>query len=114
MLGITYHTRKLSLQSEVTSVDIDDLTARSLIQYEKECLQRIVEYPNNMAPHLVVRFQTESNKRRYPSNAVIDKKCATTPVRNISAAQYNYDHLVLALNESIQLEREIENTSTSS
>ena len=59
-------------------------------------------------------FLTESDKIRYLRNVVIGKKWATKPLKNISTVQYNFDQLVMALNKSIQLEREIQKTSTSS
>ena len=58
-------------------------------------------------------FHTEPNKIRYLRNSVLDKKWATISLKNISTNQYNFDKLVMALNESIQLEHEIEKESTS-
>ena len=106
--------RKLSLQSEVDSLNFDDFMVRHLIQNEKEHLRQMVEYLNNITRQLVDGLHTESNKIRYRFNAFLDKKWANTPLKNISTAQYNFDLLILALNESIQLECEIEKASTSS
>ena len=65
-LRARYNTphRKLSLQSEVDSLDFDEFMTRHQIQYEKECLPRMVEYLNNITPQLVDGFHTESNKIR--------------------------------------------------
>ena len=57
-------------------------------------------------------LHTELNKIRCLLNAVLGKKWATTPLKNIPTAQYNLDRLIMALNESIQPEREIQKAST--
>ena len=88
--------------------------ARHQTQDERECPRRMVEYINNITPQLVDDFYTESNKIRYLRNAIHGKKWATTPLKNISTIQYNFDQLLMILNESMQLEREIEKASTSS
>ena len=59
-------------------------------------------------------FYTELNKIMYLRNAVLGKKWETTPLKNISLAQYNFNQLVLAQNESIRLEIEIQNGTTPS
>ena len=74
----------------------------------------MVEYLNNITPQLVDGFHTESNKIKYLHDAVLGKKWANTPLNNISTTQYNFDQLVLALNKSIQPEREIHKASSSS
>ena len=79
----------------------------SQMQNEKNVPRSIVEYLNNITPQLVEGFHTESNKIRYLRNAVLGKKCVATPLKNISTAQYTFDQLVMALNESIPLEKEI-------
>ena len=71
----------------------------------------MVGYLNKITPHFVDGFRTKSNMTRCLHNAVFGKRWATTPL-NISMVQYNFDQLVIALNESNQLEREIEKTST--
>ena len=99
--------RKLSLQSEIDSLNFDEFMARHQIQDEKELLRRMVEYLNNITPQLVDCFYTESNKMRYLRNAVLGKKWLSTPLKNISTTQYSFDQLGMVLNERIQLEREI-------
>ena len=74
----------------------------------------MVESLNNMTPQLVDGFHTESNMIRYLRNAELDKKWVTTPLKNISTALYNFEKLVMTLNESMQLEQEISKTSISS
>ena len=115
-LCVKYHTphRKLSLQSEVDFLSFDEFMARYQIQDEKDCLRRMVEYLNNVTPQFVDDSHTESNKIRCLRDRVLRKKWATILLKNISAAQYNFDQLVMVLNESIELEREIQNASTSS
>ena len=88
--------------------------ARQQIQDEKECLRSMVEYLNNITPQLVDGFHTESNKIRYLRDAVLGKKWATTLLKIISTAQYNFEQIVMVLNESIQLKRGVHNASTSS
>ena len=75
-LRARYNTphRKLSLQSEVYSLNLDDFMVRHQIQDEKECLRRMVEYLDNNIPQLVDCFHTESNKIRYLRKAVLGKK----------------------------------------
>ena len=80
---------------------------RNQIQDEKECLRRMVEYLNNITSQLVDSFHTESNKIRHLLNSVLGKKRESTPLENISTTQSNFDQLVMALNESVQLEREL-------
>ena len=53
---------KLSLQSEVDSLNFDEVMPRDQIQDEKECIRQIVEYLNNITPQLLDGFHTESNK----------------------------------------------------
>ena len=88
--------------------------ARRQIQYEKECIRRMIEYLNNITQRLVGGFHTDSNKIRCLRNAVLGKKWSTTPLENISTGKYNFDNLVMALNEIIRLERGIHKASTSS
>ena len=66
--------RKVSLQSEVDSLNFADFMVRHHMQDEKERLGRIVEYLNKITPQLVNDFHTESNKIRYLRNAVLNKK----------------------------------------
>ena len=73
----------------------------------------IVEYLNKITPQLMDSFHTASNEKRYLRNATLGRKWATTPLKNISKAQYNFHQLMMAFNESIQREREIHNVSTS-
>ena len=47
--------------------------ARHQIQNEKECLRRMVEYPNKMTLQLVDSFPTELNKTRYLRNGAPEK-----------------------------------------
>ena len=56
--------RKLSLQSEIDSLNFDDFMVCHQTQDEKECLRRMVAYINNITPQLVDGFHTESNKIR--------------------------------------------------
>ena len=42
--------RKLSLQPEIDSLNIDDFMVRHQIQDEKECLRDMAEYFNNITP----------------------------------------------------------------
>ena len=51
-LRVEYNTplRKISLQSEVDSLNLKEFMSRHQIQYEIECLRRIVEYLNNVTP----------------------------------------------------------------
>ena len=106
--------RKLSVQSEVDSLNFDEFMTCHQIQNKKKCLRRIVEYLNNITPQLVDVFHTESNKIRYLRNAALGKKLATTFLKNTSMAQYNFDKLGMGLNKSIQLVREIHKTNTCS
>ena len=98
----------MSLQSEIDSLTFDDFMERHQIWDEKEALRRIVKYLNSITPQFAEGFHTESNRIIYLRNAVLDKKWAATPMENISTARYTFDQLVMALNEGIQLEREIE------
>ena len=50
--GYNTPNRKLSLQSEVDSLNFDEFTTRHQIQDEKECLHRMVEYLNTITPQL--------------------------------------------------------------
>ena len=43
----------------------------------------------------------------------VARKLATTPPKNISTAQCNFDELIMALKESMYLEHEIEKAITS-
>ena len=43
---------------------------------------------------------------------MLGEQWATTSLNNISSAQYTFDQLVMALNESINLERETEKAGT--
>ena len=92
-LRARYNTpyRYLSLQSEFHSLNFGEFMARIRIQDGKELLRRMVEYLNNITPQLVYSFHTESNKIRYLHNAVLSMKWATTPLKNISMAQYNFN-----------------------
>ena len=114
-LRARYNTsyRNSSLQSEVDSLSFHDFMVHHQIQHEKECLRRIIEYLNNITPQIVDDFQTESNKIRYLRDAGLGEKWVVT-LNSISTAQCNFDQLVLALNEGIQLEHEIEKASASS
>ena len=104
----------MSLESEVDSLNFEEFMTCHQIQDEKECLHRMLEYLNNIAPQLLDDFHPDSNKIRYLHNSVLGKKWATTPLKNIFTTQYNFDQLGKALNESIQLEYEIQKASTSS
>ena len=66
---------------------------RHQIRDGKECLCPMVEYLNKITSKLVDSFHTESNKMGYLRNAVLDKKWETTPLKNISAEQYNLTNL---------------------
>ena len=56
------------------------------MQDKKECLQRMVEYLDNITLQLVNAFHNESNKIRYPYNSVFGKKWVTILLKNISTA----------------------------
>ena len=60
-LRARYNTRhmKLSLHSEVDSLNLDEFMARHQIQYKKEYLCPMVKCFNNIAPKLVDGFHTE-------------------------------------------------------
>ena len=62
--------RNLSLQLEVISLNFNDF----MVHDEKYSLHRMVCYLNNITPHLVAGFHTESNMIRYHFNAVLSKK----------------------------------------
>ena len=81
---------------------------RRQMQGGKESLRPIVEYLKYITPQQVEGFHSEFKKVRYLCNAVLGPRWTTEPLRSISKAQYTFDKLMLALNESIQLEREIE------
>ena len=74
----------------------------------------MVEYLNKIAQQLEYGFQTESNKIRYFRSSVIAKSYATTPLKNISTGQFNFDYQVMALNGSLQLECEMKKGNSSS
>ena len=88
----------MSLQPKKIHLHLTTLWYRHQIQGEKEGLERIVEYLNNITPLLVEGFHTESNKIRYLRNAVLGKKWATTKLKNISIIQYTLDQLVMTIN----------------
>ena len=67
----------------------------------------MAEYLNNIIPKHLDGFNTEINKIRYLRNAELGEKWETTSLKSISTAQYNFDRLVMALNENIQRERDI-------
>ena len=79
-----YYTphRKLSLQSEVYSLSVNDFMVRHQIQDEKECLRRMVVYLNEITPQLVNGFHTESNKIENLSNTVFGIKWENAPLKN--------------------------------
>ena len=87
---------------------------RTQIKNEWDVLQHIVEYLNNIASQLVDRFHSRSNKIRYIHNTVLGKKCSITQLMNISTVQYSFDQLVMALRESVQLQRKIVRAGSSS
>ena len=74
----------------------------------------MLEILPNTALQVVDSFHTESNNKRYLGNAVFGKKWVNTHLNKISTAQYNYDHLVMALNKSILLEHVTHKASISS
>ena len=74
----------------------------------------MVEYRNNITPQFVDGFHAELNKMRYLHSAVHSKKCATSPLKNISATQSYFDQVTMVLNENIYPENKIEKKSTSS
>ena len=92
-LRARYNTphRKLSIQSMVDSLNVDEFMARHQLQEQKECLRQMVEYLNNIIQQHVDGFHTESNKVRHLRNAVLGKKWETTSLKNISKAQCNFD-----------------------
>ena len=71
----------------------------------------MVEYLNNIIPQLEDSFHTESIRQDIFAHST-RREWATIPLKNNPMAWYNYDHLDMALIERIQLEREIEKTST--
>ena len=81
---------------------------RNQIQDEKENLRRIVEYLNKITAQPVDGFYIESIKIRYLHKGVLGKKLATTSLKNIFTSQCTFERFFIALNDSIQLEREIE------
>ena len=87
---------------------------RHQIKDEKECLNCMIEYLNNIARQLVDGFHTESNKIRHLRKSILGKRWTTTPLNNICTVQYKFYQLVMTLHEIIQLEREIKKASTSS
>ena len=103
--------RKISLQSEVESLSLDDFMIHHQVHDKKEFLHHIVEYPNNITQQLVDGFHTESNQVRYLCNAVTGKKLSSTPLKNICTAQYDFDQLAMVLTKNILHEREIEKSS---
>ena len=88
--------------------------SRHQIQDETECIHHMVEYLNNITQQLVNNFHIESNNIRCLFNELLGKKWVTTPLKDICMAQYNFDQLVMVLNECFRLEREIEKSNTSS
>ena len=75
---------------------------------------RFVEYLNNITPQSVDGIHTESIKITNLRSAVLGKKWATSSLKNISTGQYNFDQLVMVLNESIQHKLEIKKASACS
>ena len=68
----------------------------------------MIEYLNKVTVQLVDGFHTEKHKTRYLRNALLRKQWAEVPLKNISPNNHDYDQLVIALNESIQLQREMD------
>ena len=100
-------TSKATTPLRIDFLNLDDVMARHRIQYEKVGIRCIVEYPDNATSQLVERFHTGSNKIRFLRNAVLGKDWTTTSLKNICTSQYSFDQLVLAQNDSIQLEKGI-------
>ena len=63
-LRARYNTphRKLSLQSEVDSINFEDFIAHHQVRDEKECIRRMDEYLKNITTQLEDGFHIESNK----------------------------------------------------
>ena len=61
-IGCNTLLRKLSLQSEIDSLNFDESIVRHQIQDENECLRQMVEYLNNIIQQLVGGIHTESNR----------------------------------------------------
>ena len=115
-LRARYNTidRSSCFQSEADSLNFDEFMVHHQIQDEKRYLRRMVEYLNNITPQLVDGFHTESNNVRYLRDALLGKKWETTSLKNITTAQYNFEQLVMTLNESIQLELQAQKACKSS
>ena len=94
-------TRKLSLQSEMDSLILNNFIACYQIGNKRECLCHIFEYTNMTTLHFLCGLHTEQEKIRYLRNSALGKKNETTPLKNIFPAQYIFDQLFIALKEGI-------------
>ena len=54
--------KKVSLKSEIDSLNFDESMDRQQIQNQKDCQSRMVEYLKNIIPQQVDGFHTELNK----------------------------------------------------
>ena len=104
--------RKLSLQSEMDSLDLATFMQKHEITDFSMGLKRLVDSVNGLAPQLFHGFGDGKHKIRYLRRAVMSFDWARNPLSQITTSQYSFDQFVKALNKAIQLQAEISRTRT--
>ena len=100
--------RKAALLSEVDGIRFSTFKQIHGIDNDRTALNRMIKYLDHLVPQLAADFQTEAQKTRFLKNAVFGLEWSITPCKNISTAGYTYNQFVTALNESLQVQMDLD------
>lgn len=92
-------TRKLQLQSEVDSLDLQKFMNKHQIVDTSTGLTKLVDYINVLAPQLPECFGNDSHKTIYLGRAVMRLELAQQPISQMATSRciYSYSSLLLCM-----------------
>ena len=96
-------TRKLQIQSEMESLDLEFFMNKNQITDNSIGLSKLVDYINSRTNQLPAGFGDDSHKTRYLRRAVMSLDWAVHPISQIAASKYSFNQFITALQEILQL-----------
>lgn len=99
-------SRKLQLQSEVDSLELQSFMSKNQITDASACLTKLVDHVHALAPQLPEGFGNDSHKSRYLRRAVMRLEWAQHPISQVATSRYTFIQFITALHESLQLREE--------
>ena len=95
--------RQLSVLTELSTLTFEKIRRKADVSDADECLTRLVDTINSLAPQCPPAFRRDENKSHFLRQAVIRQPWAEAAIADITSSGYSFNKFVTSLRVKMQL-----------